>query len=189
MTSPTPSMRPLPPEALRLIRTLRASPRLVAHLLIVHEVAATILEGLAAAWPTVPVDRLAVLIGAATHDLGKARYPDELSGPGRRHENEGPALLAAHGLDPACARFARTHGQWAADPASPLEDLLVALADTIWKGTRNTHLENAVVQHLAAASGEAPWQVFLTLDDILQPIAEAADQRLAWELGHEDGDA
>jgi hypothetical protein len=170
-----------------LIRALHAPPRLVAHLIVVHDVAATLVEALVRSWPAAPIDRRAVLIGAATHDLAKARFAEELTGPGRRHENAGPALLAEHGLQEAYTRFARTHGQWAhlADPA--LDDLLVALADTIWKGKRNTHLENLVVQRLATVSGEAPWEVFVRLDDILQGIADGADDRLAWVLEQEAG--
>jgi hypothetical protein len=170
-----------------LIRAVQAPPRLAAHLMIVHDVAATLVAAVAAAWPAAQVDRRAVLIGAATHDLAKARFPEELNGPGRRHENLGPALLAEHGLPAAHARFARTHGQWAHEAEAPLDDLLVALADTIWKGKRNAHLEDAVVQRLTAASGEPPWEAFLKLDDILQGIADGADGRLAWELAHEEG--
>jgi hypothetical protein len=180
-------MRPVPPEVVALIRAVQAPPRLAAHLIIVHDVAATLVAAVAAAWPQAQVDQRAVLIGAATHDLAKARFPEELTGPGRRHENQGPALLVEHGLPAAYARFARTHGQWAHEAEPLLEDLLVALADTIWKGKRNARLEDAMVRRLAEASGEAPWETFLKLDDILQGIADEADGRLAWELAHEAG--
>lgn len=169
----------LPPPAGTLLRGLKASPRLVGHHLVVHHVAATLLVGLAKAWPDLEIDREAVLVGAATHDAGKITHPEELTGPGRKHEADGPGLLEAHGLPAEHARFARTHGQWAHGSVS-LEDLLVALADTIWAGRRNQRLEDAVTQRIAAREQQEIWEVFMALDDILVAISEEAEIRLAW---------
>ena len=65
-----------------------------------------------------------------------------------------------------------------------MEDLLVATADNVWKGKRNGPLEHALLAHIATASGQEPWQVWLTLDDILSDLAEAAAERLRWQESH-----
>ncbi|WP_188196295.1 HD domain-containing protein [Nonomuraea sp. SYSU D8015] len=173
-----PPSRPLPPEAAALLRDLDAPPRLAAHLRAVHGVAADLLAWLAARHPDVPVDREAVLFGAATHDIGKCLHPAELSGPGSAHEPDGHRLLLARGVPERLARFARTHASWTG-PGTTLEDHLVSLADKVWKAKRVPGLEQLVVGRLA---GAAPaWQVFMELDDLLTRIAEGADARLAFQ--------
>ncbi len=170
----------LPLPAATALRALDASPRLFAHHVLVHQVAVTMLIALTEAWPTLSMDREAVLLGAATHDIGKTSHPEELTGLGRKHEIAGPDLLIAQGLAPKHARFARTHAQWAHQTAPTIEDLLVALADTIWKGKRNQRLEDAVIQHISQDQGQETWEAFMILDDILVGIAEDAEIRLAW---------
>jgi HD superfamily phosphodiesterase len=66
-----------------------ASPRLAAHLRAVYDVACQMIERLHARWPELDFDADAVRFGAATHDIGKAKHPDELSGPGSAHEPDG----------------------------------------------------------------------------------------------------
>lgn len=65
-----------------------------------------------------------------------------------------------------------------------LEDLLVSLADKVWKGRRVTDLEQLVVDRLADITGQAPWQTFLDLDDVLADLAAGADHRLAFQAEH-----
>ncbi len=171
----------LPLPAASALRALGASPRLFAHHVLVHQVAVTMLISFVAeAWPSLSIDREAVLLGAATHDIGKTSYPEELTGLGRKHETAGPDLLIGQGLAPKHARFAQTHGQWAHQTAPTIEDLLVALADTIWKGKRNQRLEDAIIAYISQVQGQEVWEVFMTLDDILVGIAEDAEIRLAW---------
>ncbi|WP_431962932.1 hypothetical protein [Actinacidiphila sp. bgisy160] len=79
--------------------------------------------------------------GAATHDIGKALHVAELSAPGSAHERAGRAQLLAQGVTPRLARFAATHGSWT-DAAVTMEDLLVSVADKVWKGKRVTELED-----------------------------------------------
>lgn len=124
-----------------------------------------------------------VLFGAATHDIGKTLHRDELSGPGARHEQAGYELLLARGVDEGCARFARNHAIWGT-PDLSVEDLLVSLADKIWKAKRIQDLEDRIVERLCTTSGETPWQVFMTFDDILNRIASGADDRLAFQARH-----
>src|SRR5262245_19516393 len=121
-------MRPLPDRVARLLEELDAPPRLAAHLRAVHEVAYELVTWVGERYPAVQVDQEAVLFGAATHDIGKARHPGELSGPGVKHEPAGYALLREHGVADGLARFAKTHASWTRSDIS-IDDLLVSLAD------------------------------------------------------------
>ncbi len=176
--------RRLPGRVADLLSGLGASPRLVAHLTVVHDVAYQLTQAIDRLWPEVVYDHQAVLVGAATHDIGKVNYPGELSGPGNQHEGAGAALLTEHDFPEVVARLARTHGGWAALPAPPLEALLVALADTAWRGERNHRLEEMVAEHLAWASGDEPWSVLVSFSDTVEAIAEGAEARLAWQAMH-----
>ncbi|MCO1594466.1 HD domain-containing protein [Micromonospora sp. RHAY321] len=184
LTAPgDPALRPLPDQVVALLEALRAPPRLAAHLRAVHDVAAQLTDALADRFPQLPVDRAAVLFGAATHDIGKVRHPEELSGPGSAHEPAGYDLLLRHGVATSVARFARTHASWQQDGID-VDDLLVSVADKVWKGKRVTDLEDLLVDRLAAATGRDRWSVFLDLDDILDRIAADADRRLAFQATH-----
>lgn len=167
------SLRPLPSDAAELLRQLDAPPRLAAHLRAVHDVAAQLVD-----WfdGRLELDAEAVLFGAATHDIGKVIHRDELSGPGHRHEPAGRDLLLSHGIPAQLARFAANHASWTA-PDITAEDLVVSLADKIWKAKRVPDLEELVVARLP---GE-PWQAFSELDDELTRIAATADDRLAFQ--------
>ncbi len=171
-----PGLRPLPPEAVAILREVGAPPRLAAHLRAVHDVAVQLLDWLAVAAPEVGVDRAAVLFGAATHDIGKTLHPEELSGPGSAHEAAGAAMLREHG---DLARFAANHAQWDR-PDATAEELLVTLADKVWKGKRVPGLE----QRVAALLPGEPWEAFMVLDDALTRIADGAEDRLAFQARH-----
>lgn len=165
---------PLPPIAVELLEAVDAPPRLAAHLRAVHHVAHRLTGELA----DLEFDRGAVLFGAATHDIGKVRHPRELAEPGHEHEPAGYELLLSYGVPHELARFAGSHGR--VDPAGPTEDLLVTLADKVWKGARVTALEQAVLERMPGAE----WDAFLRLDDILAPIAAGADDLLAFQFRH-----
>ncbi|WP_327003021.1 HD domain-containing protein [Dactylosporangium sp. NBC_01737] len=176
-------LRELPVEATTLLDVLHAQPRLAAHLRLVHDVAAALTVALERRCPGLAFDRVAVLFGAATHDIGKVAHPAELTGSGSAHEPAGHALLLAHGVPERLARFAGTHGTWK-DQDRTVEDLLVSLADKIWKGQRVAGLEDLVVDRIAAATGQPRWQAFLSLDEILDDLATDADQRLAFQSAY-----
>lgn len=169
----------LPPEVIALLTRYAAPPGLIAHLIIVHDVASTLIQQIDMLWPQLDYDREAVLIGAATHDIGKVIYPNELTGPGTQHEEIGPQLLQDSGFSPDRARFARTHGQWSQEAA--LEDLLVTFADKIWKGKRDEALEQELAQQIARQSQKEAWEVYMELDDMANGIAEDADERIVWQ--------
>ncbi|WP_416982039.1 HD domain-containing protein [Streptomyces sp. T028] len=181
-----PPLRPLPVRVAGLLGELGAPPRLVAHLRAVHEVAARIVEWVGEHRPELPVDGEAVLFGAATHDIGKVLHPGELSGPGARHEEAGRELLLAHGVAPELARFAGSHASWQA-PGVGVEDLLVSLADKVWKNKRVADLEDLVVAELSRAGGRPVWAEFLALDEFLTAVGEGAERRLAWQAAHPVG--
>jgi HD superfamily phosphodiesterase len=187
LTEPAmPYLRELPQLVADLLTELAAPPRLAAHLRLVHDVAYRIIDDLRDAYPALAVDRELVLFGAATHDIGKTVHFEELSGPGSRHEQAGYELLLAEGIDLHHARFARTHASWTA-PDVAIEDLLVSLADKVWKAKRVPDLEDLIVARICAATGESPWQAFMALDDISTRIAGDADARLAFQARHPIG--
>lgn len=177
-----PPLRPLPAAASALLRTLAAPPRLAAHLRLVHDVAYDLADWLAGYCPGLPFDRGAVLLGAATHDIGKVLHTAELGGPGSAHEAAGRELLLAHGFSEGEARFAATHAAWSVS-GTTVEELLVSLADKVWKGKRVRDLEDLLVGRLAEAGGAEAWQVFLDLDEALGGIAEGAHARLEFQAG------
>ncbi|MFD8479232.1 HD domain-containing protein [Kitasatospora sp. NPDC059673] len=170
---------PLPDEVALLLAELAAPPRLVAHLRLVHDVAVRLVDGSAALWPGLEFDRAAVLFGAATHDVGKAVHRAELSGPGSAHEAAGRELLLAAGVAPQLARFAAGHASWG--PHSGVEDLLVSLADKVWKNKRVPDLEDLLVGAVVRAGGGERWEVFLALDELLTAIGDGAEERLAYQ--------
>jgi len=165
-----------PADAFRLLVDLGASQRLVRHHELVVE-AATILCQKVFDGFSVAFHREAVLLGAALHDVGKMLHPDELQAPGHRHEQAGQSLLIERGVKPDIARFCVTHAAWH-EPECALEDLLVALADKLWKGKREQDLEARVLDTLAKSAGREPWEVFDQLDTICEQIAADGPSRL-----------
>ncbi|MFF9772384.1 HD domain-containing protein [Streptomyces sp. NPDC013978] len=178
-----PPLRPLPERAVTLLRSLGAPPRLAAHLRLVHDVAHELADWVERRYPELPFDRAAALFGAATHDIGKVTHLGELSGPGSAHEEAGRRLLLEHGVEPEWARFAGTHAAWT-EPGTGFEDLLVSLADKVWKNKRVRELEDLVVDRLAQVSGRPAWEEFLALDDLLDPLGADADRRLAFQASY-----
>lgn len=178
-----PPLRPLPERAATLLRSLGAPPRLTAHLRLVHDVAYELVDWVERRYPELSFDRAAVLFGAATHDIGKTAYVGELSGPGSAHEEAGRRLLLDHGVEPELARFAGTHAAWS-EPEVGIEDLLVGVADKVWKNKRVSELEDLLVARLAEATGRPAWEEFLALDDLLGSLGADADRRLAFQAAY-----
>ena len=168
-------MRALPAEADRLCGDLRAPRRLVLHLQLVHHVARELVASMDGQVPGAIIDPEVVGLGAATHDLGKVIHPEELANPGSLHEEAGRILLEKHGVPPHLARFAPTHGQWHGN--SPLEDLLVALADHTAVGKHSDGLERLVVARLTGLSGTRAWRLSAWLDDVVTAERERCADR------------
>ncbi|MEV4558773.1 HD domain-containing protein [Kitasatospora sp. NPDC049285] len=178
--STEPALRPLPERAAALLAEAAAPPRLVAHLRLVHDVAAQLVAWVQRRCPELEFEPAAVLFGAATHDIGKAVHRAELSGPESAHEPAGRDLLLAAGVPPELARFAAGHASWDA-PGTRVEDLLVSLADKVWKNKRVPELEDLVVAVLVQAGGRERWEEFLALDEVLTAIGDGAEGRLAYQ--------
>ena len=176
-------IRPLPQDVEELLAKLNAPKRLKMHLLIVHDVATTLADAILRTWTILPLDKDLVRFGAATHDIGKVLHQNELYGHGSRHEESGPTLLMEYGYTPEQSRFARTHGSWGTEPDLTVEDLLVALADTCWKGQRESELETMIATMISQQLGLESWEVFLTLDDVLDEVTGRVEERLALQGG------
>lgn len=131
-----------PEDAEALLVELGAPERLVRHGRLVLEAADALLAHVDSLG--IAVDARLVRAGALLHDAGKILHPGELSGGGSEHEPDGERLLVAHGVDPAVARCCVSHARWAT-MSSSLEELLVALADALWKGVRRAPLETRVL--------------------------------------------
>lgn len=126
----------------------------------------------------VPIQADFIRVGAVLHDAGKSVHSEELVRPGCAHEPAGEELLLQHGATPNIARVCRTHAQWRELEVS-LDELLVALADKLWKGVRAEALEQLVVERIAAATKKERWESFTQLDAMFERVAEDADERLA----------
>lgn len=150
------------------------------HLQVVHHTAQIILQRFKQNWQNLSVDEEAILFGAGSHDIGKVIEVNELYRSGKKHEEVGYQLLIENSIPYRLARFAKTHGDWS-DPNLYLEDLLVALADKIWKGKRITELEEKVCQKLEERIEGNYWEIFIKLDEILMEISLGADERLTWQ--------
>lgn len=159
------TIRPLPIEIGALVENCHGSPRLAAHLRVVHDVAHHLVDIFDLNWPLVPLDRAAICFGAATADLGTVEFPKELGkAGGTRHAAAGRDLLLRHGFAAERARFAWTHVHWN-DPSVTLDDLVVALATRIWRGERDPELEREVIDRVSVADDREPMEVFLYLEE------------------------
>jgi len=164
------------PAALNLLKSLDGPPLLIRHCEIVAEVAWMLSDSMVNLG--VPHDSVLVMVGAALHDAGKILYPEELEGPGNRHEAAGEALLIANGVSIAIARACRTHGSIVNDSLS-LEQLLVMAADHLWKGTRRDEIEARIIDMAAGMLSVPRWEAFLLLDPVFESIAAGGTERLA----------
>ena len=167
-------------DALALLAELEVPARLLRHHELVLEAARELTDGLARRLGA-RFDAGEVHVGAALHDVGKLQHPAELRGPGHAHEPAGRALLIARGVPEHLARFCTTHASWD-DPLLGLEDLLVALADKLWKGKRVAELEQRVVSHLAHQLALPTWRVFEVADGVFESIAARGEESLARSL-------
>lgn len=169
----------LPDEIESVFSTLGVPPRLYAHSLLVHDVANKLLEKINGTWRNLNINKYLVLFGAASHDIGKSVYINELSEEGHKHEREGFRLLRSLGFSEEKSQFAASHALWS--ESSTLEELAVSLTDKIWKGSRVPELEDLAVIKIATVTNRERWKVFRSLDTIIQVIARDSDKRLFFQ--------
>jgi predicted hydrolase (HD superfamily) len=168
-------------EAAReLLVGLGAPERLLRHVELVGEAGDLILKQLASL--AVPVRQDFVRVGIVLHDVGKILHTAELNQPGAKHEPAGEDLLLSNGVSPEIARVCLSHARWTTMDTS-LEELLIALADKLWKGVRKPELEERVIDAVALALGKTRWEVFVDLDTLFEDVATAGPERLARSAG------
>jgi len=166
-------------SALAFLEQLGAPAHLVLHHALVAEAAAELLDFLGSYEAF--FDRQTIVLGAAIHDAGKVFHPGEMHAGGHQHELTGKTVLELYGLR-QLARFCVTHAGWD-DDALALEDLLVALADKLWKGKRVSKLEQRCIKKLAEVSGEAFWDTYLEADEAFERVAGRGVDRLVRSRG------
>lgn len=162
-----------------VFQNLEIPSRLYTHLMIVHDVANKLLEEINRTWENLNINKNLVLFGAATHDIGKTIYTNELSEAGDKHEQAGLQLLLSLGISEEKSKFAASHSSWSEDSA--LEELLVSLADKIWKGNRVQDLEDLLIERISTETKTERWEVFSLLDSIIDNITKDADKRLSFQ--------
>ena len=173
-------MNPSTPEAARaLLAELGAPARLLRHAELVGEAAEALLTGFARLGISLRADY--VRVGVVLHDAGKAVHREELDAPGSAHEPEGERLLLERGASAEVARVCRSHAGWR-DLAQTLEELVIALADKLWKGSRVTELEELVISRAASSSRRDRWELFTPLDSLFEEVASSAESRLSRSL-------
>lgn len=160
-----------------LLTNLNAPKCLKNHLQIVHKTAEKLLNEFQNNWQNLQLDKEAILFGAATHDIGKAVITEELYDKGKQHEQVGYELLLKNGYSERLARFAKTHGNWQNDEVE-IEDLIVSLADKIWKSKRVDDLEERLCSKIAKQLQLDFWKIYQEFDVILSKIALSADKNL-----------
>lgn len=162
-------------EAYDFLRKLGASSRLVKHVELVGEAAEILIRKLSEL--KVPLDAGFVLLGVAFHDTGKIIHERELSEKGDFHEAAGERLLLENGVETRLARVCRSHGKWETVDCS-FEEYLIALADKLWKGKRESALEDIVIDRAAQLLNRDRWEIYVELDSAFEEIAADGDSRL-----------
>ena len=157
------------------------SPKILnRHLQIVYSTAYDLLRSIKNKWPSIIINEELVLFGAGTHDIGKVEIKTELFQSGKKHEEVGKYLLQDLGFTEDESRFAFTHGNWQQE-GLVLEDLLVSLADKIWKGKRIDELEEKVINTMSDRLKISFWEIYEPFNDILEHLSTGADKRLLWQ--------
>ena len=162
-------------DAIKLLKNLNAPKRLITHSILVSDVALELLVIINNF--EVEIDEKLVEIGAAVHDVGKINFTNELNEAGSQHEIEGEKILLNLGVEPRIAHFCVSHGNWS-DPNCDLEDLIVALADKLWKGKRVPALEEKIIKLISQEAKQDYWEIFSKLDSQFESVAASGHDRL-----------
>jgi putative nucleotidyltransferase with HDIG domain len=161
--------------ATNFLKSIGASPKLIKHVTLVSEAGEQLIEQLRRL--NLRFDEKLVRLGIIFHDAGKIIHTQELKEPGNKHEPEGEKLLLEHGVEPKVARCCLSHARWRELECS-LEELLVALADKLWKGVREPELELMAIDKIAKSLGQQRWEIFIELDSCFETIASEGADRL-----------
>ena len=167
-----------PVDILRMLDMNDAPERLKNHLVLVHHTAMLVTDRLKHHFPQLVLSEDEISFGAATHDIGKIVVRDELYRKGKEHEPAGFGFLLQNGISEDQARFTKTHGNWTDDHLMA-EDLIVSLADNIWKGKRINELEELLAGKISEALHSDYWMVYLKLDALISQVIIGSDDRLS----------
>lgn len=162
-------------DAYNFLEELGASSKLLLHVKLVGEAAEILIEKLGKL--SVIFDKDFVRLGVVFHDSGKIIYPVELAEQGSKHESEGKKLLLKYGIEEKLANVCESHGKWETYECS-FEEYLIALSDKLWKGKRETKLENLIIDIVAQKLNKDRWDIFVELDSCFEFIASQGDSRL-----------
>lgn len=157
-----------------LLRKNQAPEQLIKHLNIVSNVAKDISSYLFKL--NIKHNQELVICGAGLHDFGKISFPNELSGPGSNHEEKGKELLLKQNISADIAQCCVSHAKW--QETNKLEELIIALADKLWKGQRNPELELKVIDLIAKMKNQDRWDLFGDMDLYFESIADNGSIRL-----------
>ncbi|MCO7225954.1 HD domain-containing protein [Pleionea sp. CnH1-48] len=163
-------------EAYQLLSSLGAPKALLLHVQLVGEAADILLSECAKL--QVPLDQQLVEVGVAIHDAGKILHSNELKEKGGEHEPAGERLMLSNGASVEQARCCLSHARYQEMFVS-LEELLIALADKLWKGKRVEELELRVIDKIAKTLDKTRWDIFEQLDNCFESIAADGLERLA----------
>lgn len=162
-------------DAFTLLQSFNAPLRLITHHQLVLEAVDKLLEVLSQI--NVKCDIRLIELGAALHDAGKIIHPEELDRPGHFHEQAGYQLLLANGVEFAVAQCCVSHAAWQAAGTS-FEEHVISLADKLWKGKRETGLEELVISEIAVNVSSDFWEIYSVLDNAFEEIAAQGVVRL-----------
>lgn len=169
-------------DAFRLLKNWDAPEHLITHVKLVGEAADLLLDKFDKL--CIPIDSNFVRIGVAIHDIGKIVHINEMIGAGSEHEPEGEKMLLGKGIPPHIARCCMSHARWNEMDCS-IEELLIALADKLWKGKRTQLLELEIIDRAAAALNKSRWDIYEELDGQFEFIAADGYSRLNRSVNNE----
>ena len=162
-------------EILERQRSADFPARLVEHHRIVSEVAGSLAETLSSIGLEIDAERAELM--ASIHDVGKSVATDELSGAGSTHEEIGVGVAEDFGLPPSVSKICRSHSSKTTN-GMDIEEIVVRLADKLWKGKRDSEFEQQAVSFFAEHLGKDDWEVFMEVDKLFEAVAESGHQRL-----------
>ncbi|EMM98554.1 HD domain-containing protein [Leptospira noguchii] len=156
-------------DALNFQKFLSAPERLINHHIRVLENFNSILLELPLSM-NMSINKSLGQILCVVHDIGKIYFPEELYEPGNLHEKFGKEFLSSWGIDSSISTICEIHGEW--HNYSPnLEESLTILSDRLWRGARDSELEERI-SYLLCEKNKLPfWDTFLFLDSIFEEIA------------------
>ncbi|GEP44239.1 HD domain-containing protein [Brevifollis gellanilyticus] len=149
--------------------------RLIEHHKLVSGVAVNLAIALRSLGIVTDPERAGLM--GAVHDAGKSVVTEELSIPGSAHEAIGREVALRLGLPESISKICCSHSSDTTDELDT-EEIVVRLADKLWKGKRDPDFEKQAVQRFSAELGKEDWEVFMNLDKIFESIAESGYERL-----------